>query len=59
MADEKPKDTAAETPKTPEAADPNAPKTAKVGHKDKGSFVTGALGEPLSGSIADISDGDD
>ena len=31
---------------------------AKPGHKDKGTIVTGALGEKLPGYIADIADGD-
>jgi hypothetical protein len=28
-------------------------------HKDKGKVVTTAFGEPMSGGIADIADGDD
>ena len=33
--------------------------TAKRGVKDAGKMVTGALGEPLNGTIADVTDEDD
>ena len=32
---------------------------AKRGVKDKGKMVTGALGEPLIGTIADVTDEDE
>jgi hypothetical protein len=51
MADE-PKD-------TPPAADDNEPQVARPNQKDKGKVVTTAFGEPMSGGIADIADGDD
>ncbi len=50
MADETPKDPAVE----PEEVQPAHPH-----HKDKGHVVRTAFGEPMSGGIADIADGDD
>jgi hypothetical protein len=40
-------------------ADPKAPQQAHPHQKDKGKVVTTAFGEPMSGGIADIADGDD
>jgi hypothetical protein len=51
MADE-PKDT---LPATDEKELP----TATPKHKDKGTVVRTAFGEPMSGGVADIADGDD
>jgi len=51
MADENKDD---ETP-TPQSD----PKQAHPHHKDKGTVVRTAFGEPMSGGIADIADGDD
>lgn len=45
----------AETPAEVEAA----LQQAKVGVKDRGTIVTTAGGEPMSGTLADITDGDD
>jgi hypothetical protein len=45
-------------PKDP-AAEPEELKTAHPHRKDKGTIVRTALGEPMSGGIADIADGDD
>lgn len=46
--------------KTPDTeSNTDAPKPAQVHHKDKGKVVTTAFGEPMSGGIADIADGDD
>ena len=50
MADETPKDPAVE----PEEVQPAHPH-----HKDKGHVVRTAFGEPMSGGVADIADGDD
>lgn len=33
-------------------------RTAQVGVKDHGDIVSGAAGEPMSGILADITDGD-
>ena len=52
MADNDPKDT---DPKT----DNQDPQKARPHQKDKGKVVTTAFGEPMSGGIADIADGDD
>ena len=50
----------AEEPKTPETeTEKQDPERAQVHHKDKGKVVTTAFGEPMSGGIADIADGDD
>jgi hypothetical protein len=47
-------------PKTPEPeADKQEPQRAHPHQKDKGKVVTTAFGEPMSGGIADIADGDD
>ena len=55
MADPTPTD-----PKTPEpAVEPTEPGQARPGHKDKGTVVRTAFGEPMSGGVADIADGDD
>ena len=51
MADENKDD---ETP-TPQSGI----KQAQPHHKDKGTVVRTAFGEPMSGGIADIADGDD
>jgi hypothetical protein len=48
-----------DTEKTDPNAKPEAPEQAKGHHKDKGKVVTTAFGEPMSGGIADIADGDD
>ena len=40
-------------------AEPEAPHPAKVGVVDRGHNVTGFGGEPISGMIADLADGDD
>ena len=53
MADEKPADSASTEDKNAEIP------TAKVHHVDKGHVVKTALGEPMSGGVADIADGDD
>jgi len=46
--------------KTPETeANNEAPQVARPHQKDKGKVVTTAFGEPMSGGIADIADGDD
>jgi hypothetical protein len=45
-------------PKDP-AAEPQELKAAHPHRKDKGTIVHTALGEPMSGGIADIADGDD
>jgi len=46
--------------KTPETETPaNEPQQARPHQKDKGKVVTTAFGEPMSGGIADIADGDD
>lgn len=51
MADEK---------KTPDTeTEKDEPQRAQHHHKDKGKVVTTAFGEPMSGGIADIADGDD
>jgi len=47
-----------EPPKEP-ATEPEEVQTAQPGHKDKGKVVRTAFGEPMSGGIADIADGDD
>ena len=47
-----PEDTAPE-------AEPEVPHVAKVGVVDRGHNVTGFGGEPISGMIADLADGDD
>ncbi len=52
MADNDPKDTEPTTEK-------ETPERAQTHHKDKGKVVTTAFGEPMSGGIADIADGDD
>ena len=39
--------------------DTGEPQQAKPNQVDKGKVVTTAFGEPMSGGIADISDGDD
>jgi hypothetical protein len=51
----------ADDPKTPEepATEKEALERAQTHHKDKGKVVTTAFGEPMSGGIADIADGDD
>ena len=51
MADE-PKD-------PPPVTEDDEHKTAKPGQKDKGTVVRTAFGEPMSGGVADIADGDD
>ena len=53
MSDSTPTD-----PKDP-AAEAEELKTAHPHRKDKGTIVRTALGEPMSGGIADIADGDD
>ena len=46
--------------KTPETeVTPNEQQVARPHQKDKGKVVTTAFGEPMSGGIADIADGDD
>ncbi len=52
MADEKPTET------TPEQTKEADHLVAKVGVKDKGKVVHTAFDEPMSGSVADIADGD-
>ena len=54
MAD--PKDT---DPTEPPAADQSDIQQAHPHHRDKGKVVRTAFGEPMSGGIADIADGDD
>jgi hypothetical protein len=55
MADATPTD-----PKhTDPAAEPQEVEQAHPHHKDKGKVVRTAFGEPMSGGIADITDGDD
>jgi hypothetical protein len=50
----------ADEDKTPETeANKEAPQVARPHQKDKGKVVTTAFGEPMSGGIADIADGDD
>jgi hypothetical protein len=49
---------AEETPKAP-PPEPEEIKTAQPGHKDKGTVVRTAFGEPMSGGVADIADGDE
>lgn len=53
MSDEKPADAT-----TPETAQEAEHLRAKVGVKDKGKVVHTAFDEPMSGSVADIADGD-
>jgi len=53
MADPTPTD-----PNTP-VAEPEELPVAHPHRKDKGTIVHTALGEPMSGGIADIADGDD
>ena len=48
-----------ETPKEPATEPEQEVQQAKVNHKDKGTVVRTAFGEPMSGGIADIADGDD
>jgi hypothetical protein len=48
-----------ETPKEPTTEPEQEVKQAQVNHKDKGTVVRTAFGEPMSGGIADIADGDD
>jgi hypothetical protein len=50
MADPTPEETTPE----PEEIQPAHPH-----HKDKGKVVRSAFGEPMSGGVADIADGDD
>ena len=45
--------------KTEPETDKDAPQQAHPHQKDKGKVVTTAFGEPMSGGIADIADGDD
>lgn len=51
------------TPTDPKPDEP-ATETPEIGqarphHKDKGTVVRTAFGEPMSGGLADIADGDD
>lgn len=55
MADPTPTDPKPEEP----AADPKELGQAHPHHKDKGTVVRTAFGEPMSGGVADIADGDD
>ncbi|MDB5423957.1 MAG: hypothetical protein JWQ29_1373 [Phenylobacterium sp.] len=55
MPDQTPQEPAPEL-EQPERAHPHH---AHPHHKDKGRVVTTAFGEPVSGAIADITDGDD
>jgi hypothetical protein len=55
MPDQTPQELAPEL-QQPERAHPHH---AHPHHKDKGRVVTTAFGEPVSGAIADIADGDD
>jgi len=55
MADQKPNDPKADDT----AADPKELGQARPHHKDKGTVVRTAFGEPMSGGLADIADGDD
>jgi len=45
--------------KTDPPADPQELQQARPNQKDKGKVVHTAFGEPMSGGIADIADGDD
>lgn len=47
------------TPADETTADTSQPQQAKVGVKDRGTIVTTAGGEMMSGTLADITDGDD
>jgi len=52
----------ADEPKDPPPAADDDKKdlpTAQPHHKDKGTVVRTAFGEPMSGGVADIADGDD
>ena len=50
------------TPTDAEGAEPSTEREdeirARPGHKDKGTVVTTAFGEKMSGGLADIADGD-
>lgn len=41
-----------------ETTETAAPNRAKIGQDDYGKIVTSAAGEPFSGTISDITDGD-
>ena len=47
-----------ETPQDP-AVEPEEMQPAQPHHKGKGPVVSTAFGEPMSGGVADIADGDD
>ena len=47
------------TPDVPETDPEEEIQQAHPHHKDKGKVVTSAFGEPMSGGVADIADGDD
>ena len=47
------------TPEETPEVEIEAPHVAKVGVVDKGHNVTGFGGEPISGMLADLADGDD
>ena len=46
------------TPKAPETDAEDHLRVAKKGVKDTDEVVTGALGEPIPGAVADTTDGD-
>ncbi len=50
--------TPANTESTKPSVDQEHELKARPGHKDKGTVVTTAFGEKMSGGLADIADGD-
>ncbi len=48
-----------DTPEKDPEPQPEGQRVAKTGVVDKGQIVTGFGGEPISGLIADLADGDD